>query len=392
MSRAVPTLLALFLAAAALGGQGLADPGADHVLLVPGEFVTIQAAVDAAATGDTVLVSPGIYREAVTVETPGITIQGTDRHAVILDGGTNWPVCDTGLGTGIRVYRAPDVTLRDLTARNYRSYGFYWFDLEGFWGYGLIAEKACTYGILTHDAEVGEIAYSEASGAGDAGLYTGEADNCRCDLHHNNIHDNMMGFSGTKGNHVTIRDNWFHDNGVGLLPNTLTPDVEHYAFEHLLPGVAQGLADPTGQDPPLQCCITIANNLIERNNNHDVPPHGFAETIHLPIGTGIEFAGASGNVAYGNVIRDHERWGVAYHWLFVPPNGNIVTENTFSGNAQADLWWDGWGVGNCAQNNGAVVADPDPFPACGPLPSVGVPDPQKDAELALIALGHLVGL
>lgn len=384
-------ILAVAVLAASVAWGAAADGDAPRVLRVPEEFATIQAAVDEAQPGDTVLVSPGVYREAVFIDTPGITLRGTARDEVILEGGGGTPTCD-GLSVGVKVYRADNVTISDLTARNYASYGFYWFDLQGFYGHRLNSIDACTYGILTHDAEVGEIAYSEASGSGDSGLYTGEADDCRCVLHHNDIHGNMIGYSGTKGNHVTIRDNWFHDNGVGILPNTLTPDAEHYAFGHLLPGVVQGVADPFGQDPPMQCCVTIVGNLIEDNNNADVPPAGFTETIHLPIGTGIELAGASGNVVFGNVIRGHDRWGVALHWLFVAPNTNVITQNTFEGNAQADLWWDGWGVGNCAQDNGPVRSDPDPFPTCGPLPSVGIPDPRKDAELALIALGHHVGL
>ncbi|MGI9610561.1 MAG: hypothetical protein ACR2NL_09750, partial [Acidimicrobiia bacterium] len=40
---------------------------------VPGEYPTIQAAVDAADPGDLVLVDRGVYRESVQVNTPGLT-------------------------------------------------------------------------------------------------------------------------------------------------------------------------------------------------------------------------------------------------------------------------------------------------------------------------------
>jgi hypothetical protein len=49
---------------------------------VPGEFPTIQAAVDAAEPGDLVLVDRGTYRESVAVTTPGLTIRGVDRNEV----------------------------------------------------------------------------------------------------------------------------------------------------------------------------------------------------------------------------------------------------------------------------------------------------------------------
>ncbi len=54
---------------------------------VPGDYPTIQDAVDAADPGDLVLIAPGIYREAVVVRTPSLVIRGEDRNTTILDGG-----------------------------------------------------------------------------------------------------------------------------------------------------------------------------------------------------------------------------------------------------------------------------------------------------------------
>jgi hypothetical protein len=63
----VRSLLALFLLAAPLRAD---------TLKVPADFETIQAAVDAAVAGDTVLVSKGTYAETVFVDTSGITLKG----------------------------------------------------------------------------------------------------------------------------------------------------------------------------------------------------------------------------------------------------------------------------------------------------------------------------
>src|SRR3990172_2951083 len=54
---------------------------------VPQDQPTVQAAVDAAEPGGIVLISPGVYEEAVVVTTPFLTIRGLDRNETILDGG-----------------------------------------------------------------------------------------------------------------------------------------------------------------------------------------------------------------------------------------------------------------------------------------------------------------
>ena len=70
---------------------------------IPGQYSSIQAAVDAARPGDWVLIGPGDYHEtgnrvppgaagditagaAVLVTTPNIWIRGMDRNGVVLDG------------------------------------------------------------------------------------------------------------------------------------------------------------------------------------------------------------------------------------------------------------------------------------------------------------------
>ena len=51
----------------------------------PGNFTTIQAAVDAASPGDTVFVYAGVYRERVSVPKT-LTLVGEDRNTTVIDG------------------------------------------------------------------------------------------------------------------------------------------------------------------------------------------------------------------------------------------------------------------------------------------------------------------
>ena len=98
---------------------------ADGVLRVPGDFATITEAVEAAAPGDLVLISPGTYNEAVNVTTDDVTIRGLDRNEVILDG-------EFELDNGIRVLGASGVVVENLTAQNYTSNGVFALETDGY--------------------------------------------------------------------------------------------------------------------------------------------------------------------------------------------------------------------------------------------------------------------
>lgn len=54
-------------------------------LLVPGEYQTIQAAVDAAVPGDVIKLSPGVYTEAVKID-KAVVLEGESADSVVISG------------------------------------------------------------------------------------------------------------------------------------------------------------------------------------------------------------------------------------------------------------------------------------------------------------------
>ena len=76
-------LIWLTALAVAVVVPGLATSATIHV---PGDYPTIQAGIDAAAAGDTVLVAAGTYYEEIDLKT-GVTVLGDDALTTIIDGG-----------------------------------------------------------------------------------------------------------------------------------------------------------------------------------------------------------------------------------------------------------------------------------------------------------------
>ncbi len=92
-----------------------ATTAAADVLEVPSDFATIQAAVDAAAPGDTVRVGPGVWRENVVVSVPGLVLRGTRS---VIDGSGEGP-CVQVVGEGpVPPSPVHDVELRGLRLVN----------------------------------------------------------------------------------------------------------------------------------------------------------------------------------------------------------------------------------------------------------------------------------
>jgi hypothetical protein len=139
--------LAFLISASAAGAQVLR---VGTYRRIPGQYATIQAAVDAASPRDWILVAPGDYKTtatravtgsgetypaAVLIRTPNLTLRGMNRGTVVVDGTKpGSPSCssapaDQNFGdsttdgtagiNGVMVYEAANVAVENMTACNF---------------------------------------------------------------------------------------------------------------------------------------------------------------------------------------------------------------------------------------------------------------------------------
>jgi Right handed beta helix region/Phospholipase_D-nuclease N-terminal len=317
------------------------------VIHIPAEYPTIQAGVNAAKAGDLVLISPGIYHEAVRVTTPSITIRGVDRNGTVLDG-------ESRLGNAFTV-NANNVVIENMTVHHYVGNGFFWEFVHGYRGSYLTAWDNGDYGIYAFGSTFGEFDHDYASGSPDSGFYIGQC--FPCDAVITNVHSewNALGYSGTNaGGSLVIENSEWDENGAGILPNTLD----------------------TEKNPPEHGASIIGND-VHDNGNPAVP--SFA--LEYPaLGVGIGMPGGDLNYVSGNHVYNNSSYGILVSgtldnnlWL---ASGNVIEGNHVTGSGIADLVLGApSGANNCFSNNQAATTLPallEVTHACGtPLPLDG---------------------
>ena len=304
---------------------------------VPQDAPTIQAAVDAAAAGDTILVDRGTYPGGVVVPAgkPSLTIRGVDRNAVVFDGaGERDDAIDV---------RADGVTLQNLSAHDFLKNAFYWDGVTGFTGSYLTVWNVLGYGIYSEDSTGGLIEHDYVSGAADAAYYVGECNPCGSTIRHVVARLSAVGYSGTNASGgLVIRDSLWDRNGAGILPNSLADEA----------------------DPPQRDAL-IVGNTVTRSGRARVP---LATPLAGYYGVGIGIAGGNGNRVLRNTVTRSRRYGIAVfstpYRVQTPrprwrPHTNAIRANAVRGSGLADLTLSASArAGNCFRANHASTTMP----------------------------------
>lgn len=329
------------LVGSALGAAPSSSVPQVHVVN-PGE--SIQAAVDAAKPGDTVLLTPGIYRESVRVTTSGLTLRGVGRSTVLKPATTSAPATTTPsaetraagraadscarAGNGICVEGADGSPVAGTTVASLTLSGF---AKNGLWATGtdrltvrkVTAEKNGQWGIAQERSTRGVFAQNTARDNGDAGLFLG------------NSVTSEGGATDTRG--AVIERNRLEGNRTGVTVRRLRNlTVAHNDITENCAAVFI-VGDET---PPRAGALTVRDNRVVGNNKY------CAKTARLPFlqGSGIVLTGAEDTLVTGNLITDNAgtsplSGGVVLFKSLVGATNerNRISDNTLERNAPADL-------------------------------------------------------
>jgi nitrous oxidase accessory protein NosD len=342
------------------------------VTVHPGE--SIQAALDAAAPGTTIVVLPGVYHEsgptrALTVTQNDIRLLARPRpgEPVVIEpsGGQTqgiWvspadtldppdderPPCGTN-GTRIRGF-----TLQGFTVRGFPAFGVYLACVNRFRITRTTSTANGSYAIFPVVSQHGRMARNTGSGTrSDACLYVGEDDDVRVD--HNLATDCQVGFEIENSRHIVMRKNVARNNTAGIIVDVIDQRLTTVCADN-----------------------RVEANLFEANNRPSSALPG-DDTSDLLPGIGVVIAGADRTTLSHNVIRGHVLAGLtlvdfcldradrcAMPGLPIDPrpDGNHVLGNTFAENQIDVVYLPNGGVGNCFARNWTPAAGGATLPAC----------------------------
>ena len=357
-------------------GGGTPNPAApQEITVAPGE--TIQAAVDRARPGDTILVPYGLYYERVVVDMSNITLRGVPNEngeMPILDG-------EGRLADGI-LSSGNNFNVGNFFIRNYTDNGVLVEGVKGVIIHDIVTGNTGTYGVYPVQSSGVLIERVTAYGVDDAGIYAGQCEDVV--VRDSVAYGNVIGIELENTAGGEVYGNRVYDNATGI-------------FIVILPNLTAKVSTNT----------LVYDNIVENNNGDNFAPEGAVARL-LPSGLGVLLLGADNAEVYNNTITGNRSVGTAIFSLTstgafaeidVGPNpeGNYVHNNIYANNGfepdsfvaalgipTGDVLWDVSGGGN-------TFDEPDAQGVFPPLlPGSGWPTPLQ--RVYFRALNFLVSL
>ncbi|CAL9640692.1 right-handed parallel beta-helix repeat-containing protein [Streptomyces sp. Tu 3180] len=319
----------LACAAAVAAGLGAAPPADTPTVhrVQPGE--SIQKAVDAAEPGDTVLLSPGTYKESVDITVPRLTLRGHGAHRTVLVPGPDsakGACAEAGNGicvTGTDKKPVERVTVSALTLRGFRKNGLWATGTDRLKVQQVTAEKNGQWGIAEERSVRSVLSHNVVEKNGDAGLFV--ANTVDTEEGARDAGKTVIRYNRTAGNRVGVT--------VRRLRN-LTVDRNEATGNCAAVFVVGDETEPRTGD------LSVTRNHIHANNKY------CPKTPRLPFlqGSGIVLTGAEETLVAWNLVQGNKGTSplsggiVLFKSLVgVPGERNAVRDNLVTGNGPADL-------------------------------------------------------
>ncbi len=328
--------------------------------IVPDAYPTIQAAIDAASPGDTILVRPGTYVENLTLDKSIVLTaeffdpQDPTHNTTIIDGGASGQAHTIVIPAGV----SPMPTIRGFVIRNGND------------GISPFSEFIVEYNYFISSADL--IDYEQGSGGINRhNVYFDSGDDA-IDLDHMTrpllIEHNRMMYSGNDGIEIRLQD-----SSAPAQPIAIT-----IRNNQIIGSAEDGIQfiDYAGQPDDTNRRFIITGNLIAHSVNAGIGLMPNANTVEDYSGADIvEAIRAYGNTLYGNdygisggdnlvafnnIIADSTTIGV---WRVQGrPRDNLVVAYTLFYNNGTDADRSKLGEGNLFGQNPRFASLPNPGP------------------------------
>jgi nitrous oxidase accessory protein NosD len=341
----------LMAACAAVLGIGLsagtataATAGVSRTIVVwPGQ--SIQAAVNRASPGDTVLIKPGVYHQSVQIRTDGITLRGSGDFSggTVLVPPKSFPktLCNAAFGrtgvcilaksvnpkTGAVIRSVRDDTVTGLLVARFPGNGVFGYGTDGLTVTRVVAVNDGDYGISRFVSTRTLFADDVAIGNHEAGFYVGDSPDADTVVRDDQAFGNQFGIFVRHAREVLVTDNLVSGNCEGIM-----------VLDDGQPGGA-------GR-------VTVVDNRVVSNNKF-CAKHG--DTPVNLQGGGILLLGATNSLVADNSVSGNSGKQINSGGIVVAsahslthgsnPDFDTVTRNSAFRNHPADLIWDGTGVG-----------------------------------------------
>jgi len=291
---------------------------------------SIQAAINAAPAGSTIVVKPGTFRENVTIAKNNIKLQGTPGLTILkppagaptggcafvaFPGGPveNSGICvigDLDFSDFSVIKPVTGVSVTGFTVRNFPNQGVFVLGGENTTVQNNVFTNNGGYGVFANTSTGTRILDNTASGSGEAGLYVGDSPSAQAVVKGNTAFNNGFGIFIRSASSGSIVANNVHDNCLGIL-------------------FLQAPDSPTNW--------VATGNQVNHNNN--VCPAG--DEAPPVSGAGIAVFGGHQLVIQANTVNNNRPNGPTFVSggivLVEGSSNNQIVGNTAHGNAPADL-------------------------------------------------------